>query len=66
MWWTKRGINQFSISLSIIVYILACVTHLQDGDGAVHLACEGGQAHLVKTLVDEFGMSLDIRDNVST
>ena len=42
MWWTKRGINQFSISLST-VYILACVTHLQDGRGAVHLACKGGR-----------------------
>ena len=44
---------------------MVCVTHMQDGDGAVHLACEGGDAHLVKTLVDEFGMSLDIRNNVS-
>ena len=44
---------------------MACATHLQDGDGAVHLACAGGHAQLVKTLVDEFGMSMDVRDNVS-
>ena len=44
---------------------MACATHLQDGHSAVHLACEGGHAHLAKTLVDEFGMSMDIRDNVS-
>ena len=44
---------------------MVCVTRLQDGDGAVHLACKGGHAHLVKTLVDKFGMSLAIRDNVS-
>ena len=45
---------------------MVCVTHLQDGRGAVHLACKGGHTHLAKTLVDEFGMSLAIRDNVST
>ena len=45
--------------------VMACATHLQNGCGAVHLACAGGHTHLVKTLVDEFGMSMDIRDNVS-
>ena len=44
---------------------MVCVTHLQDGRGAVHLACEGGHANLAKTLVDQFGMSMDVRDNVS-
>ena len=44
---------------------MACATHLQDGRGAVHQACAGGHAQLAKTLVDEFGMSLEIRDNVS-
>ena len=44
---------------------MACATHMQDGWGAVHQACEGGHTHLVKTLVDEFGMSMDVRDNVS-
>ena len=44
---------------------IVCVPHLQDGRGAVHLACEGGHTHLVKTMVEEFGMSPDTRDNVS-
>ena len=44
---------------------MVCVPHLQDGRGAVHLACEGGHTQLVQTLVKEFGMSPDIRDNVS-
>ena len=39
--------------------------HLQDGRGAVHLACKGGHVQLVKILVEEFGMSPDVRDNVS-
>ena len=44
---------------------MVCVPHLQDGYGAVHLACGGGHTQLVQTLVKEFGMSPDIRDNVS-
>ena len=44
---------------------MVCLPHVQDGHGAVHLACEGGHAQLVQTLVKEFGMSPDIRDNVS-
>ena len=44
---------------------MVCVTHLQYGCGAVHLALENGHAELVQTLVNEFGMSLEIRDNVS-
>ena len=39
--------------------------HLQDGRGAIHLACKGGHVQLVKTLVEEFGMSPDVRDTVS-
>ena len=44
---------------------MVCVTHLQYGRGAVHLARENGHAELVQTLVTEFGMSPEIRDNVS-
>ena len=44
---------------------MVCVTHLQSGNGAVHHACGGGHTQLVQTLVKEFGMSPDIRDNVS-
>ena len=44
---------------------IVCVPHLQDGRGALHLACEHGHAQLVKTLVEEFRMSPDTRDNVS-
>ena len=46
---------------------MVCVTctHLQDGRGAVHLARVNGHAELVQTLVDEFGMSPEVRDNVS-
>ena len=38
---------------------------MQDGCGAVHLACKGGHVQLVKTLVEEFGMTPDVRDKVS-
>ena len=44
---------------------MACATPLQDGHSAVHQACERGHTQLAKILVDEFGMSLEIRDNVS-
>ena len=44
---------------------IVCVPHLQDGHGALHQACEGGHTQLVKTLVEEFGMSPNTRDNVS-
>ena len=44
---------------------MVCLPHLQDGRGAVHLACKGGHTQLVQTLVKEFGMSPNIRDNVS-
>ena len=44
---------------------MVCLPHLQDGCGAVHLACEGGHTQLVQTLVKEFGMPPNIRDNVS-
>ena len=44
---------------------IVCGPHLQDGSGAVHQACERGHAQLVKTLVEEFRMSPDTRDNVS-
>ena len=66
MWWTKWGIlTRFTVSLSTACVIVG-VPHLQYGRGAVHLACRGGHVQLVKTLVEEFEMSLDIRDDVSS
>ena len=41
-------------------------THLKNGRGALNLACEDGHFQLVMTLLGEFGMSLDNRDNVTS
>ena len=40
--------------------------HLKNGRGALNLACEDGYFQLVMTLLGEFGMSLDNRDNVTS
>ena len=45
--------------------VIVCVPHLQHGRGAVHRACRGGHVQIVNTLVEEFGMSPNVRDNVS-
>ena len=45
--------------------VIVCFPHLQRGRSAVHLVCEGGNVRLVETLVGEFRLSPDTRDNVS-
>ena len=57
--------EELSTSCLFVHCAIVCVPRLQDGRGAVHLACEGGHAYLVKTLVEEFVMSPVTRDNVS-
>ena len=44
---------------------VVCVPHLQDGCGALHLACQGGHTELVRMLVKEYWFPPDRRDNVS-
>ena len=62
----QNVVDKVRNSLSLFVHcVMVCVTHVQDGRGAVHLACEGGHTQLVQTLVKEFRMSPNIRDNVS-
>ena len=58
-------VRNYPVLCLFVHCVIVCVPHLQYGRGAVHLACEGGHVQLVETLVGEFGMSPDTRDNVS-
>ena len=58
-------VRNYPVLCLFVHCVIVCVPHLQDGRGAVHLACEGGHVQLVETLVGEFVMSPDTRDNVS-
>ena len=57
-------VRNYPVLCLFVHCVIVCAPHLQDGCGAVHLACEGGHVKLVETLVGEFGMSPDTRDNM--
>ena len=58
-------VRNYTVLCLFVHCVIVCVPHLQYGRGAVHLACGGGHVQLVETLVGEFGLSPDTRDNVS-
>ena len=60
-----NNVRKYPVHYLFFHYVIVCVPHLQDGCGAVHLACGGGHVQLVKTLVEEFGMTPDVNDKVS-
>ena len=57
-------VRNLPVLILFVHCVMVCVPHLQRGHGAIHLACEGGHVQLVETMVGEFGMSPDTRDNV--
>lgn len=55
---------QCDVDMHLIALFIFATHWLQDGAGAVHLVSLSGKIEMIQMLVEEFGLSVDVKDKV--
>lgn len=53
-----------NVEACMIALSLLATCWIQDGAGGVHLACLNGKSEMVQMLVEDFGLSVNLKDKV--